>query len=209
MIRRILIADDHPMCSAALGMAVNVADTAIIAETAATLQEAEDIARRGPLALILLDLLLPDVEGFAGLALIRAIRPDTPIAIVSSLDHDDTIRKAIGLGARGFISKASSIDQMVAALRVLLAGGQWFPDRALANADAGPDISTRIGELSIAQLRVLRAIADGGQNKHIAHALNLSEPTIKSHLNAIFRKLGVSNRTQAVLALRELEPIGR
>ncbi|MDB5678500.1 MAG: DNA-binding response regulator [Sphingomonas bacterium] len=197
------------MCSAALGMAVNVADTAIIAETAATLQEAEDIARRGPLALILLDLLLPDVEGFAGLALIRAIRPDTPIAIVSSLDHDDTIRKAIGLGARGFISKASSIDQMVAALRVLLAGGQWFPDRALANADAGPDISTRIGELSIAQLRVLRAIADGGQNKHIAHALNLSEPTIKSHLNAIFRKLGVSNRTQAVLALRELEPIGR
>ena len=209
MIRRILIADDHPMCSAALGMAANVVDTAIIAETAATLNEAEAIARRAPLALILLDLLLPDVEGFAGLALMRAICPDTPIAIVSSLDGDDTVRKAIGLGARGFIPKASPIDKTVTALRVLLEGGQWFPDRALASPGDAPDFSTKIGELSVAQLRGLRAIADGAQNKHIAHALNLSEPTIKSHLNAIFRKLGVSNRTQAVLALRELEALGR
>ena len=207
MLRRILVADDHPMCATALTMAAHVIDPAIQVDAAGTLAEAEASARAATPDLLLLDLMLPDVQGFAGLALMRGLLPATPVAIVSSRDEEPVMRQALALGARGFVSKASPLDQMVAAIRVLLAGGQWFPDGLLSQpATAADDTAARVGSLSVAQLRVLRAIADGRQNKQIAYDLQLAEPTVKSHLAAIFRKLGVSNRTQAVLVLRTLEP---
>jgi DNA-binding NarL/FixJ family response regulator len=207
MAQSILVVDDHPLCTAALTMAAHAVDPATIVEIAATLAEAEARVRARRPDLILLDLMLPDVQGFTGLALMRALCPDVPVAIVSSRDEDGTVRKARGLGAGGFISKTSPIDRMIAALRLLLAGGQWFPDASLADGVASEDAAAaeRIGSLSVAQLRVLRAIADGAGNKQIAGDLDLAIPTIKSHLAAIFRKLDVSNRTQAVLALRALD----
>ena len=208
MLKRLLIADDHPLCITALGMAAHAIDPAMLVDQAATLAEAEALARAAKPDLILLDLMLPDVQGFAGLALMRAIVPGVPIAIVSSRDDEAVIRQAIALGARGYLSKASPLDRMMAAIRVLLGGGQWLPEDLLAapHESAANDVAARVGTLSIAQLRVLRAIADGGQNKQIAFDLQLAEPTIKSHLAAIFKKLGVANRTQAVLALRAIEP---
>ncbi|HEU0045674.1 response regulator transcription factor [Sphingomonas sp.] len=208
MLRRILIADDHPMCVTALTMAAHAIDPALLVDKAGTLAEAEFCARAVPHDLILLDLVLPDVQGFAGLVLMRALAPETPVAIVSSRDEETVIRQAIVLGARGFMSKSAPLDQMIAAIRVLLGGGQWLPGALLANppADNADEAGGRVGSLSVAQLRVLRAIADGRQNKQIAYDLQLAEPTVKSHLAAIFRKLGVANRTQAVLALRALEP---
>ena len=111
------------------------------------------------------------------------------------------------LGAQGFLSKSSPIDRVVSAIRVLLEGGQWFPNGVNLGAvsDATTELAARMGTLSVAQLRVLRAIASGRQNKQIAHDLDLAEPTVKSHLSAIFRKLGVTNRTQAVLQLQLLD----
>ena len=208
MLRRILIADDHPLCVAALTMAAHAVDPAILVDRAGTLAEAEACARAERHVLVLLDLVLPDVQGFAGLALMRALAPDVPIALVSSRDEEAVIRQAVALGARGFVSKAAALEQMIAAIRVLLGGGQWLPDGVLTPAPAaeGSDFASRVGSLSVAQLRVLRAIADGRQNKQIAFDLQLAEPTVKSHLAAIFRKLGVANRTQAVLAMRALEP---
>ncbi|URW75083.1 response regulator transcription factor [Sphingomonas donggukensis] len=201
-----MIADDHPMVSTAMKMAVNAVDPAVMVETASTLGEAEQRLRARRFDLLLLDLLLPDVQGFAGLAVARALAPTTPIAIVSSHDDEATVRQAARLGARGFISKAAPVDDMMAALRVLLDGGQWLPDGAtVPDAQAGPSAADRIGELSVAQLRVLRGTASGRQNKQIAFDLGISEPTVKSHLSAIFKKLGVTNRTQAVLALRSLD----
>ena len=207
MLKRILIADDHPLFATALTMAARTIDASILVDTAETLAAAEQCARAARPDLVLLDLMLPDVQGFAGLALLRALVPGVPIAIVSSRDEDAVKRQAIALGARGFLSKASPLDQMVAAIRVLLEGGQWLPDGLLTPQEEDPsDAAARMGALSVAQLRVLRAIADGRQNKQIAFDLQLAEPTVKSHLAAIFRKLGVANRTQAVLALRALEP---
>ena len=210
MVKRLLVADDHPLCVTALTMAAHAIDPAMLVDQAGTLAEAEAFARAARLDLVLLDLMLPDVHGFAGLAMMRAMLPGVPVAIVSSRDDEAVIRQAITLGARGYLSKASPLDQMIAAIRVLLGGGQWFPDAMLAapRDDAADDVAARIGTLSVAQLRVLRAIADGRQNKQIAHDLQLAEPTIKSHLAAIFKKLGVFNRTQAVLALRTMEPDG-
>jgi DNA-binding NarL/FixJ family response regulator len=203
----ILVADDHPMCATALAMAARAVDPSIAIDSATTLGEAEAMARVRAHDLILLDLMLPDVQGFAGLALLRALRPSAGIAIVSAREDPAVIAQAVALGALGFVPKSSPIDQMVAAIRTMLAGNRWLP----AGIDTVPDddrrvaMAERMGTLSIAQLRVLRAIADGHQNKQIAFDLNLAEPTVKSHLSAIFRKLGVTNRTQAVLALKAFD----
>lgn len=203
----ILVADDHPMCATALGMAAQAVDAAITKDCATTLAEAEELVRRTAYDLILLDLMLPDVQGFAGLAVLRAIRPEATIAIVSGREEPAVVAQAQALGAKGFIPKSSSIDQMVGAIRALLSGQNWLPD-GIADAQQGDhrvDLAERLGTLSIAQLRVLRAIVNGHQNKQIAYDLQLAEPTVKSHLSAIFRKLGVSNRTQAVLALQAFD----
>jgi len=147
------------------------------------------------------------VQGFAGLALLRAVRPEAPIAIVSGREDPAVIAQSIALGAAGFVPKSSPIDQMVAAIRTLLDGARWLPAGVDIGAhdDRRVEVAQRMGTLSIAQLRVLRAIANGHQNKQIAYDLQLAEPTVKSHLSAIFRKLGVSNRTQAVLALQAFD----
>lgn len=206
----ILVADDHPMCATALGMAALATDPTITKDCVTTLAEAETLVRQQEYDLILLDLMLPDVQGFAGLALLRAIRPSAKIAIVSGREEPTVVAQARALGARGFIPKSSTIDQMMAALRSLLAGATWVPEgvEEARQDDPRVDLAERMGTLSIAQLRVLRAIVNGHQNKQIAYDLQLAEPTVKSHLSAIFRKLGVSNRTQAVLALQAFDPEG-
>jgi DNA-binding NarL/FixJ family response regulator len=206
-VQRILIADDHPMFATALTMAAHSIDPTILVDAAATLADAEAIARAHSHDLILLDLMLPDVQGFAGLAMLRAMRPATPIAIVTSRDEPAIVHQAVKLGARGFLSKATPIEGMVGAIRVLLAGGLWLPDGAMADPVDSDPRAARIGELSVAQLKVLRAIASGRQNKQIAYDLGIAEPTVKSHLAAIFRKVGVSNRTQAVLLLKSFDPV--
>jgi len=203
----ILVADDHPMCATALGMAARAVDPALTKDCVTTLAEAEELVRRTEYDLILLDLMLPDVQGFAGLAMLRAIRPGATIAIVSGREEPAVVAQSHALGARGFIPKSSTIDQMIAAIRALLDGQDWLPD-GIADAnqeDRRVDLAERMGTLSIAQLRVLRAIVNGHQNKQIAYDLQLAEPTVKSHLSAIFRKLGVNNRTQAVLALQAFD----
>ncbi len=203
----ILVADDHPMCATALAMAARVVDPMMTIDSATTLAEAEQFARAGSHDLILLDLMLPDVQGFAGLALLRAVRPAARIAIVSGREDPAVIAQAVALGASGFIPKSSAIDVMVSAIRALLAGERWLPAGidGVPRDDRRVDAAERMATLSIAQLRVLRAIANGHQNKQIAYDLQLAEPTVKSHLSAIFRKLGVSNRTQAVLSLQAFD----
>jgi DNA-binding NarL/FixJ family response regulator len=209
MHRPVLIADDHPLFVSALTMAARAVEPGIAVETAATLAAAEALAGASRHALILLDLMLPDVQGFAGLALLRAMQPDTPIAIVTAREEPAIARQALMLGARGFIGKGIALDQTVAAIRVLLGGGRWFPDAIALDKDSDADARlARFAELSVAQLKVLRRMADGLQNKQIAHELGIAEPTVKSHLVAVFRKLGVTNRTQAVLALRVADGVG-
>lgn len=203
----ILVADDHPMCATALGMAARAVDPTVTKDSVTTLAEAESLVRQHAYDLVLLDLMLPDVQGFAGLALLRAVRPSTTIAIVSGREEPAVVAQARALGAQGFIPKSSSIEEMIDAIRNLLAGNCWVPAGAedVPQADPRIDLAERMGTLSIAQLRVLRAIANGHQNKQIAYDLQLAEPTVKSHLSAIFRKLGVNNRTQAVLALQAFD----
>lgn len=128
MTSSILIIDDHPLMSAALAMAARAAGPDLRVDTAASLAEAEARGQADPPRLVLLDLMLPDAQGFAGLALLRALWPDTPVAIVSSREEDGVARRALGLGASGFLPKSASMDRMVEAIRSLLHGAPRTAD---------------------------------------------------------------------------------
>ena len=174
----------------------------------ADLAGAERFMRERRYDLVLLDLALPDVQGMSGLLLLRQLQPSSAIAIVSAREEPRLMRQAAACGARGYIPKSTPVDVMVIAVNALLIGGQWFPQSALnfEMSDDQRELGARFAELSVAQIRVLRAIADGRLNKQIAHDLGIAEATVKSHLQAIFRKLGVPNRMQAVIALNSLNP---
>ena len=170
------------------------------------LSEAEAAIREQSFNLILLDLTLPDVQGMSGLLLLRQLQPATRLAIVSGREEAQLMRQAMEYGACGYIPKSTAMDVMVAAVKALLLGGQWFPESALRAEMTEEEkvLAARFAELSAAQVRVLRAIVDGRLNKQIAHDLGIAEATVKSHLQTIFRKLGVANRMQAVIALNNL-----
>ena len=200
--RTILIADDHPLFRQALKLAVGrAAPDATILE-AGQLGEAIEAARGAArLDLILLDLRMPGSEGFAGVALLHAERPDTPIVVISSADEAEAAPRARAYGAVGFVSKTADLATLENAVARALAGDRDAPVAALP-AD---DISNRVASLTPTELKVLLGVLAGRLNKQIAFNLGVSEATVKGHMTAILRKLGVQNRTQAVLAARALD----
>ncbi|MDY1006753.1 response regulator transcription factor [Sphingomonas sp. CFBP9019] len=198
----ILVADDHPLFRQALKLAVGrAAPDATILE-AGQLGEAIEAARGAArLDLILLDLRMPGSEGFAGVALLHAERPDTPIVVISSADEAEAAPRARAYGAVGFVSKTADLATLENAVARALAGDRDAPVAALP-AD---DISNRVASLTPTELKVLLGVLAGRLNKQIAFDLGVSEATVKGHMTAILRKLGVQNRTQAVLAARALD----
>jgi DNA-binding NarL/FixJ family response regulator len=201
---RVLIADDHPLTREGLALAARVAAPELHIDSAGSIGEAEEmIARHKGYKLVLLDLMMPDARGFSGFLRLQQLLGTVPISIISARQQPELIDAARSLGAAGYISKTEPLDHTLAAMRELLQGKPVFPRSAGAAPDAAA-ARDRISDLSGAQLRVLLALADGRLNKQIAGDLNVTEATIKAHLTAIFRKLGVNNRTQAILAMQPL-----
>ena len=200
---RIVVADDHPLFRAALRSAVDKAAPGATVEECASLAEAM-AALASPVDLLLLDLKLSDSEGMAGLAAIRAEHPAVPVAVVSASEEAPVVRHALGLGAAGFIPKSAPLPQMVQAIAAILAGDSWAPDLPVAVDD---DRAARVSSLTPSQLRILEGLKAGRLNKQIAFDLGVSEATIKAHLTSVFRKLGVQNRTQAVILAKGMDPI--
>ncbi len=199
---RIVVADDHPLFRAALRSAVDKAAPGAEVVECASLAEAKAAMVAGPVDLLLLDLKLSDSEGMAGLAAVRAEQPTVPVAVVSASEDAPVVRHALGLGAAGFIPKSSSLPQMVEAIAAILAGDSWAPDVP----EADDDLAGRVASLTPSQLRILEGLKAGRLNKQIAFDLGVSEATIKAHLTSVFRKLGVHNRTQAVILAKSLDP---
>lgn len=200
---RVLIADDHPLFRAALTTAVRRARPDARLEEAQTLAELMDQLRADPyVSLTLLDLRMPDCEGFAGLLTLRAEFPAVPVAVVSATEDAEAVRKALAFGAAGYVPKSTSLDTMAEALSALLDGEEWAP--ALDAPAPADDIAARIASLTPSQLRILVGLQKGRLNKQIAYDMGVSEATVKAHMTAIFRKLGVLNRTQAVIAAQAL-----
>jgi DNA-binding NarL/FixJ family response regulator len=201
MTGRVVIADDHPLFRSALAHAVGkVWDSAAIIE-ASSAAEARSALAGGSAEALLLDLHMADSSGLSVLMDLRQDYPALPIVIVSASEEPRVAAAAAQLGAAGFIPKSSSLDAMREGLAAVRDGDGWFPD-----TDEGEDDDlARIASLTPAQRRILAAIRQGLLNKQIAYELAISEATVKAHITAILRKLGVNSRTQAVLLAAKLD----
>ena len=208
----LLIADDHPLFRAALRQAASDAMSAMTVREAASLEQVLAALDQQPdIDLILLDLHMPGNHGLAGLAAIRAQHPGVAVIVVSANDDPRVVRRALDHGAAGYLPKSSGLDELRDAIRAVMDCEQWLPDslRAAVNsAQSSPHdsaLAARLASLSPQQFRVLVLVAEGLLNKQIADRLDVQERTVKAHLSAIFERLGVRNRTQASVVLRELE----
>ena len=204
MTGRVLVADDHPLAREGMSLAARAALPGANVVGVGTIADAVvAMGTRPPFRLILLDFELPDAHGYSGLLKLQHIAPNVPIVVITARQDKTLVEAAKALGAAGFVFKSTPLDDIAARLRLVLAGHAHFP----AGASASPTIAAareRIADLSPAQHAVLLALADGRSNKVIASDLDITEATVKAHLTAIFRKLGVTNRTQALLAVRPL-----
>jgi DNA-binding NarL/FixJ family response regulator len=206
---RILIVDDHPLFREALKVALTGGMPDSKVEQAGSLDAGRAaLDADGDFDLILLDLRMPGVQGLSGLIYLRTQYPNIPIVIVTANEEEGIIRKALGLGASGFIPKSSNTETIIQAVKAVLGGDIWVPDGYDAKAEPASeidDIVRRVATLTGQQIRVLMMLKEGLLNKQIAYELDVSEATIKAHVSAILQKLHVSSRTQAVIAANRID----
>ncbi len=187
-----------------LGPDVRLVEVASIAELETRLSEKADWD------LVLLDLNMPGAYGFSGLVLLRGQYPQIPVVMVSAQEEAAVVVKSREFGASGFIPKSSTLEVIQDAVRKVLDGEVWWPPQAFEKVDVSAEAkaaSEGLASLTPQQLRAFTMVCEGLLNKQIAYELNVSEATIKAHVTAIFRKLGVRTRTQAALLLQQLESV--
>jgi DNA-binding NarL/FixJ family response regulator len=210
---KILACDDHAIFRTGLRAALHDLDAELL--EASSCEEALEIVERdGDVDLVLLDLGLPGMDGFAGLRSLRAAHPQVAVVIVSASEDAETVRAALAGGASGFIPKSSSTTVLQSALQIVLSGSLYVPPAILPalQPDAPPPAGDRkpagrrssAGTLTARQLEVLELMSRGLTNKEIGGVLGIGPGTVKAHASAIFDALDVTNRTEAVLVMREL-----
>lgn len=211
---KLLLIDDHALFREGVAALVEQRLPGVQLQLAGDLNAARAVLAAHPdCTLALLDLALPDSRGLEGIERLREIAPSLPIVVLSADDRPETVLGAIDRGAAGFIPKSADSAAFAAALREVLDGRVHLPRQALLGADGATSIddAETLG-FSPRQVDVLRLLVEGRSNKLIMRELDLSESTVKTHLQAIFRRLGVNSRTQAVVAaarlgLRLVEPV--
>lgn len=207
----VLVADDHPLFRMALKQAVTQAFSDANVVEAENIDQLERLTDAGEaFSLLLLDLNMPGAHGFSGLIYMRERYQNIPLIVVSAAEEAAIIHKAVEYGANGFIPKSAAMDVMITAIETVCAGERWLPPNLLPQHnpllnEQDHDLAKCIASLTPQQFRVLGMLAEGQLNKQIAYELSVSEATIKAHMTAIFRKLGVRNRTQAVIRLQNLD----
>jgi DNA-binding NarL/FixJ family response regulator len=206
---KVLLIDDHALIREAMrGVIAELQPDAAVLE-AATCAHGMSLMQQHPdLTLVMLDLGLPDRDGFEVLEELREHYPAVSVVMLSAMNDRDNVVRALDKGALGFIPKSGSREVLVNALRLILAGGIYIPpeiliDNSESKSAPMPPADRRspaaLG-LTPRQVEVLALIMQGKSNKLICRALHLAEPTVKNHVSAIFKALGVANRTEAALA---------
>lgn len=207
---QILVADDHKLVRDGLKPFLHELAPDVDVLDAATLAEAQSVAGSADkLGLILLDLMMPGMDGLNGLNVLKTQCPNVPIVIVSGFSSRDHVVAAVQAGAAGFIPKTVSGTAMVNALRLVLSGEKYLPSSSFFD-EAGaqmpmPPMALKPGgtpppfdKLSRREGEILALLVEGRTNKEIALCLDLQEITIKVHLRNVYRKIGAANRAQAV-----------
>ena len=214
---RLLVVDDHPLFRVGLWHLLNqLADNIQIVEASDVGQAMKQLTDGASFDIVLVDLLMPGMEGFENLKEICQRVPQTPVVVVSVKERAEDVRSAIDAGAMGYIPKSSSPQVLVQALKLVLSGGVYLPPHLLGASHTSPDVwpeardiseptlSGPLGRLTPRQRQVLSLLAEGKSNKEIAGELGLAAGTVKIHVSSIFKALNVNNRTLAVIAANEL-----
>ena len=211
----ILIADDHSLVREGLKMALaGLPANSRVIEAASAREVLDTMSGAGHVDLIILDLHMPGVNDLDLLKTLCNTYPDVPLVVVSADENRRTMQRVVEHGAVGFIPKSAAHNVLASALQLVMSGGVYIPtqlfDRPATGAPA-PGMQARDNprdRFTGRQMDVLELVASGHSNKVIARQLGLSEHTIKIHLSAVFKTLGVSNRTEAAIACRELGLFG-
>ncbi|MBW2242381.1 MAG: response regulator transcription factor [Deltaproteobacteria bacterium] len=210
---RILICDDHALFREGLRhVLVELGEKPEILEASGS-EEALALAEANPdLAMVLLDLHMPGTGGLETLTLLGERFPTLPVVMVSASEASEEIRETLDAGASGFIPKSSSGALLRSAVQLVLSGGVYVPLVALEPSQPAEEkpagsrgLVTRYGKLTPRQLEVLRLLAKGLTNREICSVLGIAEGTVKAHIAGLLDALDVSNRTEAVAAMRELD----
>lgn len=210
-MHKVLLVDDQKLIrdgiKSLLGLSGKVAVVAECADGSAVV----DACRQYQPEVILLDLSMPVMNGVQTLAALQQAGISTPVLILTTFDEHELVLKSISLGARGFLLKDVSLETLVEAISTLAGGGSWFApnitERLLGSVRAGSSdfaMPAQLEPLTDKELQILQLMAAGYSNKEIANALYKSEGTVKNQCSAILAKLGVRDRTRAVLMALEL-----
>lgn len=195
---RILVVDDHPVVREGLVASLEDDPEFQVLGAAGSVEEALPlVAARHP-HVILLDLELPGASGLAAIPTLTAAHPESRILILTAYDTDERVLGALRAGAKGYLLKGASLEEIARAIRAVHAGESYLEPRIASKvlAELGP--GKRRTTLSPREREVLRLFADGHSNKQIARALGITERTVKFHVTSILNKLGAENRAQAV-----------
>ena len=206
---KILIVDDHPIYRKGLIALLHQIepDTAFLQANDAA-QALALIAENDNLDVVILDLVIPGMNGLQAIAEFGKIRPELPVVVLSSSENPADVRAALANGALGYVPKSAAEHTLLSAIRVVLDGDIYVPPFVLLQTKSGHLAGLTIESaperpvLTDRQIEVLRRISAGQLNKNIAVELGLSEKTVKSHITAIFRALKVMNRHQAAAVAR-------
>jgi two-component system, NarL family, nitrate/nitrite response regulator NarL len=210
---KVLVIDDHPLVQEGVAAALESLGHDTRVASARDAEQGMAMAAANPdLDLVLLDLALPGMSGFGLINRLHERFPSLPVVVLSALEDPENVRQAISSGAMGFVPKSAPTRVLLEMLQQVLEGDVSVPatlqgGSGLSNGSAGTaamDPLPDVGLLTLRQLEVLSRVCQGKTNKQIATELGLSEKTVKAHVTAIFKVLGVVNRTQAVLVARRV-----
>ena len=207
-----MVIDDHALVRTGLVLTLQGLDVDSVVYEACDIKEALAIIRERPgLDLVITDLRLPVIDGFAGLSVMRQLCPQLRVVVVTAHYTDQDVEQAMERGAVGFLPKSYSSQQISQVLRHVLAGGSYRPsDQRLLQPEPGPEAQgmgasdDSTSPLTDRQMQVLALLVQGKPNKIICDELNLAPGTVKIHISSVLRALHVTNRTQAVLAAARL-----
>jgi DNA-binding NarL/FixJ family response regulator len=196
---RVLVVDDHPIVRQGLVSVLEDEEDLEVVGAAGSGRQAIPMAQRLRPDVVLLDLEMPDLDGVEAIPQLLAARQGLGVLVFTAYDTDERVLGAVRAGARGYLLKGASAEEIARGIRTVHAGGSYLEPRVASKLLAEVSSPRRgASELSEREREVLRLVAEGLPTKQIARNLSITERTVKFHVNSIFHKLGAENRAQAV-----------